>query len=392
MSKTKTGLEVLRADGYKPLRGQRVGLFTNPSAINSEFDSAYFVLWRSDRVNLISLFAPEHGLSTLQPAGETVKTQRDLATGLMVHSLYGRDKRPTPEMLADIDVLVCDIQDIGIRYYTYVWTISHILDAAAEAGVTVVVLDRPNPLGGETIYGPSLEPGFTSLVGRYPIPVQHGMTLGELLWMINETWNPHLARLSIIPCENWQRDMTWQQTGLPWVLPSPNIPSERTLQHYAGACLVEGTNLSEGRGTTLPFEVVGAPWIDAIGLAQHLNSQPWCDTYGVRFRAHQFQPLESKYAGEHCQGVQVYIVDRAKWRPIEAWLSVIAAIRHLYRDKFVWLPPATENGLRHFDRLIGTHRIRESIDMKKPVHELAAYWHVAADEFAEARQPFLLYE
>ena len=392
MLKIKTGLEVLREDGYKPLRGQRVGLFTNASAINSEFDSAYFVLWRSERVNLVALFAPEHGLTNTQSAGEPGSSHRDLATGLDIHNLYGQGDRPKAEMLANVDVLVCDIQDIGIRYHTYVWTISRILEAAGEAGVTVVILDRPNPLGGKTIYGPSLEQGLSSQVGRYPIPVRHSLTLGELVWMINETWNPHLARLSIIPCENWRREMIWSDTKLPWVPPSPDIPCERTLSHYAGACLVEGTNLSEGRGTTLPFEVLGTPWIDAIGLAQHLNRQDWCERFGVRFRAHQFQPLTSKYAGEYCKGVQVYITDKDMWRPIEAWLSVIAEIRHLYPERFEWLPPQKEGGLRHFDRLIGTRRIRESIDMKKPVHELSTYWAVIADDFAEARKPFLLYE
>lgn len=388
----KTGLEMLRQDGYKPLHGQRVGIFTNPSAVDHNLASAYSILCNDRRVQVTALFAPEHGFSGAANAGENISNYEDPLTGLPVYSLYGDTHRPDAKMLSNIDVIVCDIQDIGIRYYTFTWTISHILEAAGEHGVTVVILDRPNPLGGKTIYGPLLEPEFSSLVGRFPIPVVHGMTLGELAWMINETWNPHLARLSIIPCEHWEREQLWADTRLPWVPPSPNMPHLHTLHQYAGACLVEGTNLSEGRGTTLPFEIVGAPWIDGMKLAQELNGQGWCADYGVRFRPHMFKPLQGKWADEYCQGVQVHIMDSTHWRPLEVWLNVIGSVRAMYPEHFRWIPENPANGINYFDRLVGTHTIRNDLEAGIPVGQIAADWHHGYAEFSEMREPFLLYE
>jgi len=388
----RSGLEVLRLKGYKPLQGQRVGLLTNPSAIDRDFNNAYTILCNDERVNITALFAPEHGLMGMLDDGEHFETQHDPTTGLPVYSLYGKNLKPTADMFNDVDVLVCDIQDIGVRYYTFTWTISYLLEAAGEYGVTVVVLDRPNPLGGKTIYGPPLTDGFKSLVGRHPVPVMHGMTLGEIIWMINETWNPHLARLSIIPCERWERAMKWEETKLPWVPPSPNMPHLHTLRNYPGACLIEGTNLSEGRGTTMPFEITGAPWIDGARLAQHLNSQDWIDDCGVRFRPHAFRPAQSKFIGEHCQGVQAHIVDHDLWNPIKAWLNVIAEIRHLYPDDFAWLPINPITGHSHFDRLVGNSSVREAIDNGVTIGQLIPDWLVAAAQFKESRHPFLLYE
>lgn len=388
----RSGLEVLRNKGYKPLQGQRVGLLTNPSAIDRNFDNAHSILCNDERVNVTALFAPEHGLLGALSEGERFGTETDSKTGLPVYSLYGDNLRPTQEMFEDIDVIVCDIQDIGVRYYTFTWTISHLLEAAGEYGVTVVLLDRPNPLGGKTIYGPPLTNEFTSLVGRYPVPVIHGMTLGEIIWMINETWNPHLARLSIIPCERWEREITWKQTKMPWVPPSPNIPNLHTLRNYPGACLLEGTNLSEGRGTTMPFEITGAPWIDGSKLATHLNGCDWIEDCGVRFRAHAFRPSQNKYTGEHCQGVQAHIVDEDNWNAIKTWLNVIATIRHLYPDDFAWSPVNPATGYSHFDRLIGSSETRQAIDDGITIGQLIPDWLVAAAEFKENRRPFLLYE
>lgn len=388
----KTGFEILKEKGYKPLHGQRVGLLTNPSAIDRTLESTYYTLCHEKHVNMVALFAPEHGAAGTKPEGENITSGIDTLTGLPLYSLYGESYSPTPEMLKDLDVIVCDIQDVGARYYTYVWTISHILEAAGKYNTTVVLLDRPNPLGGIQINGPLLNPQYSSLVGRYPVPIQHGMTLGELVWMINETWNTTLARLSIISCKNWERDMTWKDTRLPWAPPSPNMPHLSTVRHYPGACLIEGTNLSEGRGTSLPFEVTGAPWIDDLKLAHHLNAQPWCDDYGVRFRPHTFIPNQSKWAGEVCYGVQVYIHNETTWRPIEAWLSLISEIRHLYPDDFEWLPAVSASGMRHFDRLVGSPHIRENIDNNLPIREMAETWRADCAAFDEARQPFLLYE
>ncbi len=388
----KTGLEVLRQDGYKPLHGQRIGLFTNPSAVDRNLESAYNILCNERNVHVVALFSPEHGFAGATETSESASYNVDPLTNLPVYSLYGDIYRPTAEMLKDIDVIVCDIQDIGVRYFTYTWTISHILEAAGEHNVTVVLLDRPNPLGASTIYGPCIEPGFRSYVGRCPVPVQHGLTLGELTWMINETWNPSLARLSIIGCEHYEREMTWQETKLAWVQPSPNVPHLETLVQYPGACLVEGTNLAEGRGTTLPFEIVGAPWIDGLNLAARLNAQAWSEAFGVRFRPHNFKPHDGKWADQVCQGVQVHIVNPEKWRPIEVWLNMLAMIRSLYPDSFRWLPSSVEQGIFHFDRLIGTDDIRLGIDAGKAVADLIGGWQAEGDDFAEARKPFLLYE
>ena len=388
----KSGLEVLRRNGYKPLHGLRVGLLTNPSAVDRDLQSAYYVLSNEPNVNLVALFAPEHGFTGAVPDSLKIEDRKDPLTRLPIYSLYGESYKPASETLENIDVIVCDIQDIGVRYYTFVWTISHVLEAAAEHDVTVVLLDRPNPLGGKKVYGPSLEDEFSSLVGRYSVPVQHGLTLGELTWMINETFNPRLARLSIIPCEHWDRDMTWDKTNLPWVPPSPNIPHLNTLQHYQGACFVEGTNLSEGRGTTLPFEIVGAPWIDGLKLVQHLNKQDWCHIYGTRFRPVTFKPNDSKYAGEFCQGVQVYIMDKQQWQPIKTWLNVIATIYEMFPDDFQWLPANLKTGISHFDRLAGSRKIRQAIEDGTPISRLVPEWLIGSEEFRRNRRPFLLYE
>ena len=372
------GLEVLQASGYAALRGRRVGLMTNPSAVDRHLNSAYDLLRQG--VALVALFAPEHGFAGAVRDGEPIATQTDPRTGLPVYSLYGDSLRPTAAMLAGLDVLVCDIQDIGVRFYTFAWTISHIIEAAGEHGVPVVILDRPNPLGGVALAGPGLDANVSSFVGRYPVPVQHGLTLGELAQLLNIRHNPTPADLTVIACTNWQRDMTWEQTGRPWVPPSPNMPQLSTLRHYPGACLVEGTNLSEGRGTALPFEIAGAPFIDGHQLAALLNAQGWP---GVRFRPHSFRPAISKWAGEDCHGVQVHVLDAAAFRPVETWLAVIAAARTLY-PAFEWLPA-------HFDRLIGSDTVRSRIDSGADLEPLTRAWAAYHADFRQQRQPFLLY-
>lgn len=395
-----TGLEVLRRSKFGPLAGQRVGLMTNPSAIDHRLDSAYTILSRAPEVHLTALFGPEHGFAGAAPDAEQVASTTDTRTGLPVYSLYGQSYRPSAEMLNSVDVLVCDIQDIGVRYYTFTWTVSHILEAAGEYGVRVMVLDRPNPLGGVVVDGPQLDPGLSSFVGRFPVPVRHGLTLGELAQMINTRWNPTPAQLTVIPCDGWRREMQWQDTGLPWVPPSPNMPHLDTLRQYPGACLIESTELSEGRGTALPFEIAGAPWIDAFALAERLNGEPWAAGMGARFRPHVFQPTQSKWAGQTCDGVQVYITDPERWRPIQVWLGVIATIYALYPDRFQWLPNHPDTGVQHFDRLIGSTWVRKEIEAGiragKSTGEIlapfAVEWTDDCRAFELERRPFLLYE
>jgi uncharacterized protein YbbC (DUF1343 family) len=286
--------------------------------------------------------------------------------------------------------LVCDIQDIGVRYYTFVWTLTHVLEAAGEHGVDVVILDRPNPLGGVVVEGAPLDPALSSLVGRVSVPVRHGMTMGELAQLFNGRWNPTPGGLEVIACEGWTRSMLWEATGRPFVTPSPNMPQLSTVAQYPGACLIEGTNLSEGRGTSLPFEIVGAPFIDGVALAEHLNG---LNLPGVGFRAHSFQPTASKWAGERCRGVQVHVTDAAKWHALRTWLDVITAIRTLYPEQFQWLPPGKSGaeGVYHFDRLIGTKDVRERIEAGQPLDDLYTAWEQFAHAFEVDRWSYLLY-
>jgi uncharacterized protein YbbC (DUF1343 family) len=384
----KTGLDVLVRDEFKPLTGKRVGLFTNPSAVDSSLNSALSLFKAAaakGQVNLVALYSPEHGLDAAAPEGEQIAS---FTTGsLPVYSLYGETQRPTAATLEGVDVLVCDLQDIGVRYYTYAWTLTHILEAAGEHGVEVLILDRPNPLDGVVVSGAPLDPALASLVGRCSVPIRHGLSLGELARVFNARWNPTPANLDVIPCAGWSRATRWHETGLPFVPPSPNMPHLSTVEHYPGACLIEGTNLSEGRGTALAFEIVGAPFIDGAALAAYLNA---LDLPGVRFRPHAFQPTISKWNGQRCGGVQVHITDAVHWNALDVWLKVIIATHDFYPDQFTWLPPA-ENGIYHFDRLIGTSEVRQRIDAKQPLDDLFASWATFAHDFEAERQPYLLY-
>lgn len=371
----RTGLEVLKTQNFAPLAGKRVGLMSNPSAVDAALNSTYKIFSESPHVNLVALFGPEHGFASAAQDGVHVESGIDARTGLPVHSLYGQNFRPTPDMVGGIDVLVCDIQDVGARYYTFLWTVSHLLEAAGEYGVEVMILDRPNPLGGTRIEGAPLDEKFASLVGRFNIPIRHGMSLGELAQMLNAIWNPTPAMLTVIPCEGWQRNSLWEMS---WISPSPNMPHLITAMHYPGACLIEGTNLSEGRGTALPFEIIGAPFVDAIPLADELNQQQFA---GVRFRPHAFSPIQSKFAGETCYGVQAHITDFNLWQPIETWLGVIITLRRFYPDNFAWLP--------HFDRLIGSDQVR--LQIEAGITDITSEWTTFCEDFRQQRKPYLLY-
>lgn len=383
---TYPGIHLLLTDDYALLAGRRIGLLSNPSAVDTQFVTTTRRFIESPHVNLVALFSPEHGARAVAPDGSAVPSTKH-PSGIPIHSLYGETYRPTHEMLEGIDLIVCDIQDVGARFYTYVWTITHILEAAGEYGVEVLILDRPNPLSGLSA-GPLLQPQFTSLVGRDPIPIQHGLTLGELAQMHNTLWNPHPAALRIVTMGGWKRRMRWPETGMHWVPPSPAMPHYSTAQHYPGACLVEGTNLSEGRGTVLPFEIVGAPWIDGDALADQLNARNW---QGVRFRSHSFVPNASKYAGQACQGVQAHITEDLIFSPILVWLSVIREIHQRYPADFAWLEPHAPDQSRHFDRLIGSDKPRQQINDGQPLLEIIQDWDASIAEFVDQARPFMLY-
>lgn len=339
---------------------------------------------RHPRIALTSVFGPEHGVwGDLQDAVHA-KSQIDPATGLAIHSLYGALRKPTEEMLEAVDILVFDIQDVGARFYTYASTLTYTLEAAAEQGVSLVVLDRPNPINGVSVEGSVLDEAFASFVGLHPIPIRHGMTIGELARFINAGLG---AELQIAEMEGWSREMWFDDTCLPWVQSSPNLPTLETAVVYPGTCLFEGTNISEGRGMTRPFEYVGAPWIDGTRWAEALNG---LGLSGVFFRACFFTPMFSKYKGERCSGVQIHVTDRDAYKPVETGLYMIATAHDLWPGEFEWLG-ATYKERCHFDLIAGTDKIREAINGGIPVKDIIEGWRDALESFLELREEHLLY-
>ncbi|UCC65686.1 MAG: DUF1343 domain-containing protein [Anaerolineae bacterium] len=381
-----SGLDVSLGRESSLLRGARVGFITNHTSVTRDLTPGVEALLAAG-VRVAALFSPEHGLAGSAADGATVPSGLDRRTGLPIYSLYGQTRRPTPDMLTGLDVLLFDIQDVGARFYTYVWTMTHAMEAAAEAGSPFIVLDRPNPIGGGIVEGPVLEPAFSSFVGRYPVPVRHGLTAGELAAYVNSQFGVG-ADLRVVPVESWRREQWFDETGLAWVPPSPAMPSLATATVYPGACLIEGTNLSEGRGTALPFEVVGAPWVHGHALAEALNGEA---LPGVCFRAAQFVPVASKWAGQVCCGVQWHVLDRRAFRPVETALYLIAVIRSLWPEEFAWLAASWEGRAPHFDLLMGTDRVRRQLESGLPVATVVAGWQAGLGAFRERRQSCLCY-
>jgi uncharacterized protein YbbC (DUF1343 family) len=389
--KMKLGLEVLFKSNLDALDGARVGLIVNPASINSRFQHAADLFYQHPRIKLTALFGPQHGIR-----GETQdnmiewRTFRDKRTGLPAYSLYGETRKPTAEMLSDVDVLVFDIQDVGTRVYTFVYTMALAMEAAREHGKRFIVLDRPNPIDGVQIEGNVLEPDFQSFVGMFPIPMRHGMTVGELALMFNRGFGID-CELEIIKMEGWRRAMWYEDTGLPWVMPSPNIPTADTAVVYPGGVIIEGTNVSEGRGTTRPFEIIGAAYIGAYELVDELKKD---NLPGVVFRPLHFQPTFHKFAGEICAGVQLHVIDRSAFKPVTTGVAIIRAIRLLYPERFEWKQPPYEYVYDKlpFDVINGSSRPREQIECGTSVAEIEASWAEGLKEFADRRGRYLLYE
>jgi len=379
-----TGLEILLAEGHPSLRGAKVGLITNHSAIDHRLQSAVDLLHASDVVDLLALFGPEHGVRGDAQAGVEVGAATDQRTGLPVYSLYGETQRPTPEMLQGLDALLFDIQDIRVRYATYISTMANALEAASDAGLPFVVLDRLNPLNGVRIEGNLLDPDFASFVGVHPIPIRHGMTAGELARLIaaERGWSEPI----VVPLRGWRRDQWFDETDQPWVQPSPNLPTLDSVTLYSGTCLIEGTNVSEGRGTTRPFEYVGAPWLDPFALAKAMDRR---GLPGCGFRPAYFTPTFSKHAGVVCGGVQVHIFDRDALRSAELGIHLLHAIRSLDPQTFAWRQSA--DGGYFVDSLLGSDQPRRMLDNGAKPAEITASWNVADEHFAERRKPYLLY-
>lgn len=406
MGKVKTGIDVFMEKHLDLVRGKKVGLVTNPSGRTGGLKSTAQVFYESPDIYLAALYSPEHGLRGSAQAGEYVPFFIDKHFNLPVFSLYGQSRKPEKEMFAGIDeymrsfdivdegkipessvlgrldVLVFDIQDVGTRIYTYASTMAYCMQVCAEIGLKFIVLDRPNPINGVDMEGPVLEyPEYNSFVGLYPIPVRHGMTIGELACLYNECFFDRKADLTVIPMEGWKRDMWYDRTGLPWVSPSPNMPTMETALVYPGQVFLEGTNISEGRGTTLPFHMFGAPWIDGYELCSQLNG---LHLPGVTFREVWFTPTFSKYKGEICGGAQLHVLDRDSYRPFSTALHIMKVIRDSYRETFLFHE-------EYFDKIMGTSRIRLSLENGGKVENILDGLSGELEQFAKLRSRYLLY-
>ena len=389
MPRVESGLEVLVRRRPALLRGQRVALLTHQASVDSRFEHAVSLVRDLRGVRVRRLLAPEHGLWGAPQDHIWIDGTRDPATGLPVWSLYGSRREPTPAMLHGIDTVVVDLQDVGSRYYTFIWTMALAMRACARSGVRVVVLDRPNPLGGTLVEGNVADPTFASFVGLYPLAIRHGLTIGEVAGYLNE-WHAIGCRLTVVPMRGWRRAMAWEDTGLPWVPPSPNMPTLDTALVYPGGCLIEGTNLSEGRGTTRPFEWIGAPYLDAQKYASALERER---LPGVAFRPARFQPTFHKWAGRLCDGVQIHVTDRARFKPFVTGLAEIAVARRLAPRGFAWRRPPYEFERRRMplDILCGTDAIRKAIERGTPVPAIERAWQRDLDRWKRLRAGYLLY-
>ena len=402
----KLGVEVLFEKRLDLIRGKHVGLITNPTGLDSKLDSIIEKFRACPDTKLVALYGPEHGVRGNAQAGEYVAFYFDEHFKLPVFSLYGQTHKPPADMMTNIDeymrsfdtkhegkqveagmmqavdVMIFDLQDVGTRVYTYIATMANAMEAAADAGIPFIVLDRPNPINGNAMEGPILEyPKFSSFIGHYPIPLRHGMTTGELAKFINATFLGGKAKLTVVPMENWTRAEWFDETSLPWTLPSPNLPTLDSATVYPGQVIIEGTSLSEGRGTTKPFELFGAPWIDGFVLAKKLNG---LNLPGVKFREVYFTPTFSKWKGTNCGGCQLSVTDREKYNSVATTLHILTEIKKLYGDKL-------ELHKSYFDHVMGTASVREALERGEPVEKIAADFAPGLKEFARTREPFLLY-
>jgi uncharacterized protein YbbC (DUF1343 family) len=374
----KTGIDVLEAQHFAALAGKRVGLITNATGRASDGQRTADLLAHAPNVKLTALFSPEHGIETAAADGAKVDSSRDAATGLPVYSLYGDTQRPTAQMLEGIDALVFDIQDVGARFYTYITTMAYCLEAAGKKGIDFYVLDRPNPINGAEVDGPMLDPDLHSFTAYFAMPIRHGMTVGELAEMFNR--ENHLnARLHVIKMQGWQRTDWFDETGEVWINPSPNLRNLTEVTLYPGICLVEGANVSVGRGTDTPFELVGAPWLDGRELAAYLNGKK---IQGVRFVPTDFKPSSGPFAGEVCHGVQIVLIDRQAMEPTEMGVELISALWRLAPQKFK---------LDDTLRLVGNRKVLESIRAGGSPPRIWYDWQEALESFKELRAQFLLY-
>ena len=384
------GIDRLLGAERRLVAGRRVGLVCNPASVDARFTHTADRLFEDPEVTLAALFGPQHGFrSDLQDNMIETPHGRDCRRQVPVYSLYSETREPTADMLRDLDVLVIDLQDVGTRVYTYIYTMANCMRAAARIGLPVVVCDRPNPIGGDAIEGARLQPAWASFVGQYPIPMRHGMTIGELARLFNDAYGIG-CDLTVIALDGWRRSMYHDQTGLPWVIPSPNLPTLESAVVYPGAVLFEGTQLSEGRGTTRPFELIGAPWIDGERLARTMTARR---LPGVHFRPVVFEPTFQKHARRSCGGCQLHVTDRRTFAPLRTAVELIQEFHAESPEQFAWRDPPYEyeHDKEPIDILYGSDRLRLAIDTDGGVDALVASWRAEEEDFRRQREPYLLY-
>lgn len=371
----RTGADQVFLEPYFSwIEEKRVGLVTNHTGLTGRLEPLPDLFARNPKIRLAAVFAPEHGIGGAAQAGELIENSPQ------VFSLYGKHRRPTSEMLKDVEVLVFDMQDVGARFYTYISTMLECMKAAARSGITFIVLDRPNPLSGARLEGPVLEPGLESFVGIVQMPIRHGMTIGELARFFKSETRLELD-LRIVPLSGWHRVHWFDQTGLTWIAPSPNMPTLETAVVYPGSCLIEGTNLSEGRGTTQPFQLIGAPWLDSEGLVNELNQ---LNLPGVHFRPQAFTPTFSKFRGQLCAGIQIHVLERDRFYPVQTLLHVLRLIRIRH-------PAELKFHESFFDQLAGNRWIRGMLTNGASVESIVERWKIDFEKFKQKRKGFLLY-
>lgn len=386
----RLGLERILDDHLHLIKGCRTGLIVHPASIDSRYKHAADLFHNRPEIKLTALFGPQHGIR-----GETQDNMiewegfHDSRTGVPVYSLYGETRIPTDEAMSRLDVLVFDVQDVGTRVYTFIYTMALAMQACARTKKRMVVLDRPNPIGGEAVEGNVLDPAYASFVGMYPIPMRHGMTVAELARMFNEEFAIG-CELEVVPMQGWSRSHWWDQTGLDWILPSPNMPTLDTATVYPGTVIFEGTMVSEGRGTTRPFELIGAPYIDPYLLTDSLND---LKLPGVYFRPAYFQPTFHKHCGKLCGALQLHVTDRKVFKPYLSAIAILHAIHNFYPAELEWKQPPYEyvEDKLPIDVIFGTDQIRKQIEQGVSLHEIEAAWSEPLAEFMERRAKYLLY-
>lgn len=383
------GIDVVGTQGFKPLWGARIGLCVNLASCNAALRPTLELFAEHRKIKLSAIFAPEHGLFGALQDQVTADNFFDDNNQVQVYSLYSETLVPDDKVMKNVDVVVTDLQDVGSRYYTFIWSAILLMEQCARLGKQIIVLDRPNPLNGLTLQGPVLEPKFISFVGMYTVPIRHGMTIGELCTMINSEMAIG-ADLKVIRMKGWRRAMFFNDTGLRWTMPSPNMPALSTAFVYPGMCLLEGTNISEGRGTTRPFEIFGAPWLDAFTTASVLEKKRLA---GVSFRPISFIPTFQKYKHQLCGGLHIHVLNRKKFNPVTTGIEIIKTVRNMYPRHFKWRRPPYEFEKKKmpFDILVGNEWIRKSIETNKSVSSMTVKWQRDLHSFARRRKKYLLY-